>query len=300
MLARALLIAALVWTVGCERARNLIDFKGPEKALVAFMDARIEGGAARAYPHLASSDRRVMSAAEWRADSRVQIALSGRSYRIISLERSGATARATVEITQPGGSTTQERWSLIREADGWKIFLDAERQALVKSLLLTAIEEHKNREWRDALWTYAQVLKLDSENVAALEGAESARRELIAWEEKQAYMKKITIFALKARRYDTFGGELPGVRFKLKNEGDRALKRVAVTVSFEDESAAVLARKNCNAVFVHATSTGPYGKPLEPGQEWGHPSDRFCSAKSVPANWLEGEASARVSDLEFE
>lgn len=302
MLARSLLLAALIFTVGCDRLEQIKTvIKGPEQAVKGFMDARIRGGAVPAYDFLSSSDRRTISTEEWRRSSPVPVSLSDPGYRIVAIDRGWSTAVAVVEVTHPGEThATQERWDLVREPEGWMIFLDAERQAKVNALLAEAKDHRDHRRYIEAIETYDRILELDGESVAAVRGAQAARREKAEWEEKLAYIPKVAIVDLKARRYDTYGGEVPGVRFNVRNEGDRPLKWVGVTVSYEDDAGAPLYQKGYHAVFVHTTPSGhSYGTPLEPGAEWQQPSDRFFNGKEVPSSWQEGFVSARVTNLEF-
>ncbi len=302
MLARTLLVVVLILTVGCDQVRSFIDTKGARKVLAAFMDARMAGATDLSYNYLASSDRRVISPDEWEDISSLPASPGQRSYRIVSVAKDGAMVHGTVEITQQGAPNraTHERWNLIREANGWKIFLDEERQRKARDLLRIAKQQHGKKMLKQALETYAQVLELDSDNVEAIEGTASARRELAEIAERRAYAKKIRIYDFKSRRYDTFGGEVPGVRFNLRNEGDRSLKMVEVTVYFEDSSGAVIAEKNYHPVLVSKRPGRAGNKPLNSGKVWRMASDRFYKAASVPSHWEEGAASAQVTELEFE
>lgn len=269
------------------------------------------------------------------------------SYKILKLEKSDKKATADVEITLPdfgsifsdimgsafksafGGeddkemekilakkfesgevplSTKEEILRLVKEEDGWKVFLDwktekikKERQAKIQSLLAEAEELMKSKKLHGAAEKYVQILELDSEMVDAKEGLKETKKEIKSFEEKQAYIKNVVLYDLKARYYKTYLEEkVPGVEFKLKNKGDRTLKEVEVTVYFKDVNGTIIAEEDYHPVFVTEYSFSGDNKPLKPNYVWQMQRGKFYKADSVPSEWKEGAVSAKITNIEFE
>jgi hypothetical protein len=94
-------------------------------------------------------------------------------------------------------------------------------------------------------------------------------------------------------------GRVPGVKFKLRNKGNRTLDRVKVVVFFKDSSGAVIAEEEYSPVLVSEYNFSGDNKPLKPGYIWQMESDKFYSAKSVPSEWKEGVAEAKIKEISF-
>jgi len=145
--------------------------------------------------------------------------------------------------------------------------------------------------------------KLRSEAVQAereakdrAEAEEEKRRQA----EKQAYIPLIELYGFKAKYFSTYTNKrVPGVEFKLKNKGDRVLRKVQITVYFKDRSGAIIAEEEYNPVLVTKYSFGGDNKPLKPNYIWQLERGKFLQAKSVPSEWVEGQAEARITDIEF-
>ncbi len=261
------------------------------------------------------------------------------SYKVLSVERQDNRVTATVEVTSPdlsgifanllqsalasafggqGGAdvqkqmadklqagnlptkTQKEEFALIREEKGWRIFLDWTTKKQVASLLGEAERLRKERKLPAAREKYDAVLKLDSKVVEAQKGRDEVGREIAAFEEKQAYVANVELYDLRAKYYDTYLEQrVPGVEFKLRNKGNRSLRKVEVTVYFQDASGAVIAEKEYNPVLVTKYSFGDNNKPLRPNYIWQLERGKFYQAKSVPTEWKEGAVKAKITDIEF-
>jgi hypothetical protein len=269
------------------------------------------------------------------------------SYKILKLKKSDKKATADVEITLPdfesifadvmgaafksafgGGdekemekilakklesgevplTTKKETFNLVKQEDGWKVYLDwksekrnKEKQAKTQALLAEAEELKKSKKLHGAVEKYEQVLELDSEMVDAKEGLEETRKEIKSFEEKQAYIKNLVLYDLKAKYYKTYLEEkVPGVEFKLKNKGDRILKEVEVTVYFKDANGTIIAEEDYHPVLVTKYSFSGDNKPLKPNYVWQMERGKFYKADSVPSEWKEGAVSAKITNIEFE
>lgn len=118
-------------------------------------------------------------------------------------------------------------------------------------------------------------------------------------EEKDLYIaKSLRLYDVEVKYMaSVLDGRVPGVVFKIKNEGDRSLDKVEVTVYFKDASGAVIAEEDYLPVLTSRYSRS--SKPLKPGYVWQMESGKFYSAKSVPSEWEEGRAEARITDIRF-
>ncbi len=162
-------------------------------------------------------------------------------------------------------------------------------------------ELKKSKKLHGAVEKYEQVLELDSEMVDAKEGLEETRNEIKSFEEKQAYIKNVVLYDLKAKYYKTYLEEkVPGVEFKLKNKGDRTLKEVEVTVYFKDANGTIIAEEDYHPVLVTKYSFSGYNKPLKPYYVWQMERGKFYKADSVQSEWKKGAFSAKITNIEFE
>ena len=129
----------------------------------------------------------------------------------------------------------------------------------------------------------------------------SAPSQLEASEERarREYIRLVDLYDFQAKYYESvLEGRVPGVDFKLRNHGNRTLKTVEVTVYFRDRNGNVISEENYFPV--NTSSWMEPSKPLKPNYIWQMERGRFYSAKEVPDEWQEGNALARVTDLEFE
>lgn len=119
--------------------------------------------------------------------------------------------------------------------------------------------------------------------------------------EKSAYIRDcLVIYDLKAEYMDSvLNGKIPGVLFKIRNAGDRALSRVKVVVYFKDTNGNIVAEEDFFPVLVSNYSFARDSRPLKPGYVWQMESGKFYAAKSVPSEWDEGGVRAEIAEIEF-
>lgn len=116
-------------------------------------------------------------------------------------------------------------------------------------------------------------------------------------QQKQEYIKKIFVYDFSSSYMNSaYEGRMPGVTFKLKNTGDRTLERVKVTVYFKNADRNII----CEQDYVPVHS-GLYGTttPLRPGYIWQIEKGKFYTATNVPSEWIEGYATAEITDIDF-
>jgi hypothetical protein len=112
------------------------------------------------------------------------------------------------------------------------------------------------------------------------------------------YMKdNVEVYDLEASYRDSMlDGRVPGVDFKVRNNGDRTLDTVEVTVVFYNGEGDAIAEDTFFPVIVTSYDNDP---PLRPGYIWQQERGRFYSAKSVPDEWQSGKVTAKVTRIEF-
>jgi hypothetical protein len=131
--------------------------------------------------------------------------------------------------------------------------------------------------------------------------ADAAKNDDAASKKKQDYFKNLQIYDFKTHYYSSFGeGRIPGVEFKIKNNGSETLKKVKVTVYFKDAKGNTIAEEDYTPVLVSNFNFMSDNKPLKPNYIWQMERGKFLSAKSVPSEWKEGAAEIQIKDLEFE
>lgn len=119
--------------------------------------------------------------------------------------------------------------------------------------------------------------------------------------EEAAYIKQnLRLYDLEAKYYDSMlDGRVPGVDFKIQNNGSRTLNGVTVRVVFYDATGNPIAEEEYHPVIVSDYSYGSDNTPLRPHYIWQQERGQFYQAKNVPSEWAAGKASATITDIEF-
>lgn len=119
--------------------------------------------------------------------------------------------------------------------------------------------------------------------------------------EEAAYIAQhLEVYELEAKYFDSIlDGRVPGVTFKVKNNGERTLNRVTVRVVFQDAAGQPIAEEEYSPVLVSSYSFGDANTPLRPNYISQQDRGSFYTAKSVPSEWQVGQATARITEIEF-
>lgn len=121
--------------------------------------------------------------------------------------------------------------------------------------------------------------------------------DAISNEAAQYMAQNVEVYDLTASYQDSMlDGRVPGVDFKVRNNGDRSLATVEVTVVFYDADGKAIAEEDFLPVFTGGFDNDP---PLRPGYIWQQERGRFYAAKSVPDEWESGKVTAKVKRIEF-
>ena len=215
--------------------------------------------------------------------------------------------------TLPTTSKNKE-FHLVKEKKGWKVFLDWKTEELknkkaelerkkaekISQLLLEAKQLRKDKKLSNAVSKYKEILVLNGKMVEAKEAIQETKKEINAIKEKQKYLKKIKLYDLKAKMYSSYlDGKIPGVEFKIKNNGNRTLKEVEVTIYFKNSKGTVIAEEQYYPVLITKYSYRKNNKPLKPNYIWQQEKGHFYAADSVPSEWKIGSVSANITNIEF-
>jgi hypothetical protein len=133
---------------------------------------------------------------------------------------------------------------------------------------------------------------------AASGGAASADVQSGPGKEEAAYIKdNLQLYDLSAKYQDSvLDGRIPGVDFKIKNNGTRTLSEVDVKVFFYDANDKAISEETYYPVL---SSGIEESKPLRPNYIWQQESGQFYEAKDVPSEWQAGKVTASITDIKF-
>lgn len=114
-----------------------------------------------------------------------------------------------------------------------------------------------------------------------------------------AYLDKIVTSNLESRRFDSvLEKDQAGVRFELRNTGDRTVERIEVTVQFLNDEGSPISERSFTPVHPSAlVSDG--SPPLRPGYIWSLPSGEYWTPDNIPTVWVPGKVRVNVSSLDF-
>ena len=271
------------------------------------------------------------------------VIVSSISFKVLNVTETGSTAKANVEIALPdmsvmfkdlmgaafgsafGGedkgeiektlakkyetgeiptTTKNEEFHLLKEKEGWKVFLDwktqkaeKEKAGKVAALLVDAKELRKSKKLHGAVKKYEEALTLNSEMIEAKEGLTETKQEIESFEEKQAYIENVVLkdFKVSEGKKYGFGKAVPGIFGTIVNNGDKSLKEVEITVYFLNEKGVVIGEEDFHPVLVSEYSFGKDNKPLKPNyvKDFGYSVEDYA-----PSSWSK-KAKAKISNIEF-
>lgn len=142
--------------------------------------------------------------------------------------------------------------------------------------------------------------KPTSSGGATLAGNKSSRKKDPASIKRHYIKQNLEVFDLHAEYMASMlDSNLPGVTFKIRNNGDRSLQVVEVTVYFQDARENVIFEISYMPVVDSPFNFGNNNGPLQPGHVWEMGEGRFYGAKAVPSDWQEGAAFAKITHIEF-
>lgn len=253
------------------------------------------------------------------------------SYQVKGIKTEGDKARATVEVATPdikgvfgelfgaimamvvGGEgdnnalgdvlaekvqgknwptiTTTEYYNLVKEEDGWKVFLNYEGIEKSQELKNRAESLEKQKRYAEAGSALEEAAKLNPKDAEIPGKRRTMDRKAAEYKEKQMYFDKIEVRNVSVAQGNQ--GQL-GVFGELKNRGDRTLRSVAITVYYLDSEGNGIHEQTYYPVSVTGESAGD-NQPLKPnyGKTFRYRVD------GVPSDWAK-KVKIVVTDVEFQ
>ena len=253
------------------------------------------------------------------------------SYQVKGIKTEGDKAKATVEVATPdikgvfgevfgaimamvvGGEednnalgdvlaekvqgknwptiTTTEYYDLVKEEDGWKVFLNYEGIDTSQELKKKAESLEKQKRYAEAGSALEEAAILNPKDTEIPGKIRTMDKKATEYKEKQMYFDKIEVRNVSVEQGNL--GQL-GVVGELKNRGDRTLRSVAITVYYLDREGNGIHEKTYYPVSVTGESDGD-NQPLKPnyGKAFWYRID------GAPSDWAK-KVKVAVTDVEFQ
>ena len=187
-----------------------------------------------------------------------------------------------------------------RVIDGWKDAAEKEAKRKIEFEIRELIGEAKDlarkKDYASASTKVVSALELDPESEDALSYSATLKSEIELEKEFQEYIPSVEIIEFEAKYFESrYYGTVPGVKFGLKNNGDRSLSRVEVTVYFYD--------KNGNAIYeddyvpIYERNYSGLSE-LKPNYINRMEKNEFYRVEGLGPEWS-GKAEAIVTEIEF-
>jgi hypothetical protein len=214
-------------------------------------------------------------------------------------------------------TTSEQTHILVKESDGWRVYLDFKSQKLAEEkrqleeaerkleqerkrkasiLLREARDLAREDQHENAILKYKEVLELDANSEPAKEGIKTAELEIENKQARDAYITKVELkdFRVGEGTKYGYGDPKPAVFGTVVNNGDRILSEVEITVYFLNEQDSVIGEEDFHPVLISPYSMGD-NKPLKPNYEkdFGYGVEDYA-----PSSWS-GKARAEITDIEF-
>ena len=167
--------------------------------------------------------------------------------------------------------------------------LKAEAEALVEQ-----------QDFQAALDKYKQLSSIPNGVQSAQQGISNTKNQMAEFTKKMNYIDNIAITEFVATRIDTYNKKgVPAVRIALKNNGDKSLDWVRVTVYFQDSDNKTIYEQTFAPVSVSKYNFSRNNDPLKPGYVREMESGKYFIVESPLSEWKQGNAFAKISDIEF-
>ncbi len=154
--------------------------------------------------------------------------------------------------------------------------------------------EHVKYELRNAMGEAFSGIAEGMKN--AFGGEATSKNESASKKEKEDYIQQyLQVYDISSQYQSDFVDKnVPAVFGKIKNNGNRSLRRVEVTAYFLDNQGKTIFENSYPAV-----STGTLmsqDSPLKPN----YIKDFGYKSKGCPSEWSEGKVTVAITDIEFE
>ena len=192
-------------------------------------------------------------------------------------------------------TTKKEIIETIKQNDKWFIYLNIRDKNKISDLLEKAQQYEKEKKLNSAKESYEEILKLKGNSVEAEYKIKQLDEEIELFQEKQSYIKKLTLKDVKVFDYDEYGLGRKEKAFKgvLVNNGDKTLSEVEITVYMYDKENNVIAEEKFYPVGISYLEKN---KPFKPKfvKDFGWKLEKYA-----PTGWS-GKIKVEVTDIKFQ
>jgi hypothetical protein len=187
--------------------------------------------------------------------------------------------------------TRTEYYDLVKEKDGWKVFLNYEGIDKSQELKKKAESFEKQKKYAEAKSALEEAAKLNSKDTEIPAKIKAMDKKASEYKERQMYFDKVEVRNVSVEQDNL--GQL-GVFGELKNRGDRTLRAVAITVYSLDKEGNGIHEKTYYPVLVTEELDGD-NQPLKPnyGKTFWYRIDGALS------DWAK-KVKVSVTDVEFQ
>lgn len=187
--------------------------------------------------------------------------------------------------------TNTKTYDLVKEKDGWRVFLNIDSIAKADELQKKAASLEKQKKFAEAKSSLEEASKFSPRNTEIPDKINKLDKKAADYKVCRAYFDKIEVRNVRVGQ-DVLGR--PGVFGELKNRGDRTLRKVEVTAYCLDKEGKMVHEESYNPVRVSEYSFGD-NQPLKPnyGKTFGFRID------GAPSDWAK-KVTVAVTDVEFE
>jgi len=184
-----------------------------------------------------------------------------------------------------------EYYDLVKEKDGWKVFLNYEGIDKSQELKNKAEILEKQKRYAEAKSALEEAAKLNSKDTEIPGKIKAMDKKATEYKERQMYFDKIEVRNVSVEQGNL--GQL-GVSGELKNLGDRTLRSVAITVYYLDKEGIVVHEKTYDPVLVTGELYGDH-EPLKPN----YGKIFWYRIDGPPSDWAK-KVKVAVTDVEFQ
>jgi hypothetical protein len=141
-----------------------------------------------------------------------------------------------------------------------------------------------------------QAPTLSAESIAKEAAVSAAKKDAAE------YAKNLKVYDFEAKYIKTFSGDRPaGVAFKIKNTGERAVKKLCVKVFYQDDAGKNVAEERfCPVLVISGSFVSENNTPLKPNYIWQQKQNNYFVNEKIPAEWKEGAATLQFDEIELE
>lgn len=283
---------------------STILFAGPKEVVLKFLEYQLNNDTKNMYELISTDDKQYKTYEDFHAekynDNPFFHFLKGdTSFTISSVAQEQEKAKVTAEVEMPNLMQIFMSIAMKNETKSEKKRNDLILKKL-KDTNISKIPKHKTILDFSLVKEHGDWKIYEEWGEEAKEAQKEALAKIEKENKKKEYIKtSIKLYAIEAKRYDTYDGKVPGVNFKIQNIGKLTLKEVQVTVYFNDKNGSPIAEKIYHPVLYLEDSFSRDGTILKPNYIWQNEQGKFYSAKSIPSEWDEGNVKIEITNIEF-